>query len=160
MIELPGNLPRRLLSAEGADWRQVAGTLISDILVALQHELWPRLKACRNPLCSVMSTTARRTRPGCGAQHLGLRQSHQPARLSSSPTRTGFVAAPLRVSSIVGGCRDPRRLPKGVTGNGPGSARRGFSEETQREVEVGLVATPARLSRAPGLVTQLLTGRW
>jgi len=27
-------------------------------------------------------------------------------------------------------------------------------------VEVGLVATPARLSRAPGFVTQLLTGRW
>jgi predicted RNA-binding Zn ribbon-like protein len=42
------------LSAEGAGWRQVAGTLISDILVAQQHELWPRLKACRNPVCSVI----------------------------------------------------------------------------------------------------------
>jgi predicted RNA-binding Zn ribbon-like protein len=42
------------LSADGAGWRQVAGTLISDILVAQQHELWPRLKACRNPLCSVI----------------------------------------------------------------------------------------------------------
>jgi len=42
------------LSAEGAGWRQVAGTLISDILVAQQHELWPRLKACRNPVCSVV----------------------------------------------------------------------------------------------------------
>jgi predicted RNA-binding Zn ribbon-like protein len=42
------------LSADGAGWRQVAGTLISDILVAQQHELWPRLKACRNPVCSVV----------------------------------------------------------------------------------------------------------
>ena len=41
------------LCAEGAGWRQVAGTLISDILVAQQHDLWPRLKACRNPVCSV-----------------------------------------------------------------------------------------------------------
>jgi predicted RNA-binding Zn ribbon-like protein len=42
------------LSAEGPGWRQVAGTLLSDILAAQQHELWPRLKACRNPLCSVV----------------------------------------------------------------------------------------------------------
>jgi predicted RNA-binding Zn ribbon-like protein len=42
------------LCAEGAGWRQVAGTLISDIFVAQQHELWPRLKACRNPACSVV----------------------------------------------------------------------------------------------------------
>jgi len=42
------------LSADGAGWRQVAGTLLGDILVAQQHELWPRLKACRNPLCSVI----------------------------------------------------------------------------------------------------------
>jgi predicted RNA-binding Zn ribbon-like protein len=42
------------LSAEGAGWRQVAGTLIGDILAAQQHELWPRLKACRNPGCSVI----------------------------------------------------------------------------------------------------------
>lgn len=42
------------LSAEGAGWRQVAGTVLSDILVAQQHELWPRLKACRNPVCSVI----------------------------------------------------------------------------------------------------------
>jgi predicted RNA-binding Zn ribbon-like protein len=42
------------LCAEGAGWRQVAGVLISDILVAQQHELWPRLKACRNPVCSVI----------------------------------------------------------------------------------------------------------
>jgi predicted RNA-binding Zn ribbon-like protein len=42
------------LSAEGAGWRQVAGTLLADILVAQQHDLWPRLKACRNPVCSVI----------------------------------------------------------------------------------------------------------
>src|SRR5260370_40523648 len=32
------------LSAEGAGCRQVPGTLISDILVAQQHELWLRVK--------------------------------------------------------------------------------------------------------------------
>jgi len=42
------------LSAEGGGWRQVAGALLGDIFVAQQHELWPRLKACRNPLCSVI----------------------------------------------------------------------------------------------------------
>jgi predicted RNA-binding Zn ribbon-like protein len=42
------------LSAEGGGWRQVAGTLLADILGAQQHELWPRLKACRNPVCSVI----------------------------------------------------------------------------------------------------------
>jgi predicted RNA-binding Zn ribbon-like protein len=42
------------LSAEGGGWRQVAGTVLGDIFVAQQHELWPRLKACRNPLCSVI----------------------------------------------------------------------------------------------------------
>jgi predicted RNA-binding Zn ribbon-like protein len=42
------------LAVEGAGWRQVAGTVLSDILVAQQHELWPRLKACRNQPCSVV----------------------------------------------------------------------------------------------------------
>jgi len=45
---------RLALSAEGDGWRQVAGTLLSDILLAQQHELWPRLKACRNDPCSVV----------------------------------------------------------------------------------------------------------
>jgi predicted RNA-binding Zn ribbon-like protein len=45
---------RLALSAEGGGWRQVAGTLLGDILIAQQHDLWPRLKACRNPLCSVI----------------------------------------------------------------------------------------------------------
>jgi predicted RNA-binding Zn ribbon-like protein len=44
---------RLALAADGAGWRQIAGTLISDILIAQQHDLWPRLKACRNPVCSV-----------------------------------------------------------------------------------------------------------
>jgi predicted RNA-binding Zn ribbon-like protein len=44
---------RLVLSAEGTGWRQVAGTLLGDILLAQQHQLWPRLKACRNPPCSV-----------------------------------------------------------------------------------------------------------
>ena len=45
---------RLVLSAEGDGWRLVAGTLVGDILLAQQHELWPRLKACRNPPCSVV----------------------------------------------------------------------------------------------------------
>jgi predicted RNA-binding Zn ribbon-like protein len=45
---------RLVLSAEGDGWRVVAGTLLGDILLAQQHELWPRLKACRNPPCSVV----------------------------------------------------------------------------------------------------------
>jgi len=45
---------RLALSAEGEGWRQVAGTVLGDILLAQQHELWPRLKACRNPPCSVV----------------------------------------------------------------------------------------------------------
>jgi hypothetical protein len=45
---------RLALSAEGDGWRQIAGTVLADILLAQQHELWPRLKACRNPPCSVV----------------------------------------------------------------------------------------------------------
>jgi predicted RNA-binding Zn ribbon-like protein len=45
---------RLALSAEGEGWRQVAGTVLGDILLAQQHELSPRLKACRNPPCSVV----------------------------------------------------------------------------------------------------------
>jgi predicted RNA-binding Zn ribbon-like protein len=42
-----------VLAAEGAGWQQIAGTLLSDVLLAQQHDLWPRLKPCRNPRCSV-----------------------------------------------------------------------------------------------------------
>jgi predicted RNA-binding Zn ribbon-like protein len=45
---------RLALSTEGGGWRQVAGALLSDIFVAQQHDLWPRLKACREPLCTVV----------------------------------------------------------------------------------------------------------
>src|SRR3984957_18294024 len=45
---------RLALSAEGEGWRQGAGPLLRDILLAQQHELWPRLKACRNAPCSVI----------------------------------------------------------------------------------------------------------
>jgi predicted RNA-binding Zn ribbon-like protein len=43
-----------VLVVEGAGWRQVAGTVIGDMLVAQQQGTWPRLKACRNPVCSVI----------------------------------------------------------------------------------------------------------
>jgi predicted RNA-binding Zn ribbon-like protein len=42
------------LAPEGTGWRQVAGTVLSDIQLAQQHDLWPRLKACRNEPCSVV----------------------------------------------------------------------------------------------------------
>jgi predicted RNA-binding Zn ribbon-like protein len=42
------------LAVEGTGWRQVAGTVLSDVLIAQHHELWPRLKACRNAPCSVV----------------------------------------------------------------------------------------------------------
>jgi predicted RNA-binding Zn ribbon-like protein len=45
---------RLCLSPEGDGWRQVAGTVLGDILLAQQLDLWPRLKACRNPPCSVV----------------------------------------------------------------------------------------------------------
>jgi hypothetical protein len=45
---------RLAVSAEGEGWRQVAGIVLGDIFLAQQHELWPRLKACRNPPCSVV----------------------------------------------------------------------------------------------------------
>jgi predicted RNA-binding Zn ribbon-like protein len=43
-----------VLVAEGAGWRQVAGTVIAEMMVAQQQGTWPRLKACRNPVCSVI----------------------------------------------------------------------------------------------------------
>ena len=63
------------LCADGAGWRQVAGTLISDILVAQQHELWPRLKACRNPVCSVIfyDSSKNQSRVWCNTQICGNR---------------------------------------------------------------------------------------
>jgi predicted RNA-binding Zn ribbon-like protein len=45
---------RLALAPEGEGWRQVAGTLLADIMLAQEHDLWPRLKACRNSPCSVV----------------------------------------------------------------------------------------------------------
>ena len=45
---------RLVLSAGDDGWRRVSATLFGDILLAQQHDLWPRLKACRNPPCSVV----------------------------------------------------------------------------------------------------------
>ena len=45
---------RLALSPEGEGWRQVAGTVLGDILVGQEHGLWGRLKACRNSPCSVV----------------------------------------------------------------------------------------------------------
>jgi predicted RNA-binding Zn ribbon-like protein len=45
---------RLALSTEGGGWRQIAGALLGDIFAAQQHGLWPRLKACREPLCTVI----------------------------------------------------------------------------------------------------------
>jgi predicted RNA-binding Zn ribbon-like protein len=38
----------------GSGWQTIAATLIGDVLLAQQHDLWPRLKACRNRRCSVV----------------------------------------------------------------------------------------------------------
>jgi predicted RNA-binding Zn ribbon-like protein len=45
---------RLAILAEGDGWRQVAGIVLGDILLAQQHDLWLRLKACRNVPCSVV----------------------------------------------------------------------------------------------------------
>ena len=45
---------RLVLSAGDDGWRRVSATLFGDILLAQEHDLWPRLKACRNPPCSVV----------------------------------------------------------------------------------------------------------
>ena len=45
---------RLALAPDGEGWRQVAGTVLADILAGQEHELWPRLKACRNQPCSVV----------------------------------------------------------------------------------------------------------
>src|SRR5260370_5324982 len=80
------------------------------------------------------------------AQHLGLRQPHQPARLSSSPTRTGFVAPPpagFPASVVPAG--DSRRLRTGVTGNGPACCPvDSFHHEGEKPFQPGLRQVPTR----------------
>jgi hypothetical protein len=46
--------------------------LISDIVVDQQHELWSSLKACRNPLCSVILNDSSKNRSGCGTTPLSM----------------------------------------------------------------------------------------
>ena len=63
------------LSAVGGGWRQVAGALLGDIFVAQQHEQWPRLKACRNRICSVIfyDSSKNQSRVWCNTQTCGNR---------------------------------------------------------------------------------------
>lgn len=63
------------LSAVGGGWRQVAGALLGDIFVAQQHDLWPRLKACRNRICSVIfyDSSKNQSRVWCNTQTCGNR---------------------------------------------------------------------------------------
>jgi hypothetical protein len=63
------------LSAVGGGWRQVAGALLGDIFVAQQHDQWPRLKACRNRICSVIfyDSSKNQSRVWCNTQVCGNR---------------------------------------------------------------------------------------
>jgi predicted RNA-binding Zn ribbon-like protein len=63
------------LSAVGEGWCQVAGALLGDIFVAQQHDLWPRLKACRNRICSVIfyDSSKNQSRVWCNTQTCGNR---------------------------------------------------------------------------------------
>ena len=63
------------LSTEGGRWRQVAGTLLVDIYLAQQHDLWPRLKACRYDICSVIfyDSSKNQSRVWCNTQICGNR---------------------------------------------------------------------------------------
>lgn len=66
---------RLTLAAVGGGWRQVAGTLLSDIYLAQQHEQWARLKACRNRVCSVVfyDNSKNQSRVWCNTQICGNR---------------------------------------------------------------------------------------
>jgi len=66
---------RLTLSAVGGGWRQVAGALLGDIFLAQQHDLWPRLKACRNAICSVIffDSSKNQSRVWCNTQVCGNR---------------------------------------------------------------------------------------
>jgi predicted RNA-binding Zn ribbon-like protein len=66
---------RLKLLAAGSGWRQVAGSLLSDIYLAQQHDLWPRLKACSNEICSVIfyDSSKNQSRVWCNTQICGNR---------------------------------------------------------------------------------------
>jgi predicted RNA-binding Zn ribbon-like protein len=63
------------LSAVGGAWHQVAGALLGDIFDAQQHGMWPRLKACRNRICSVVfyDSSKNQSRVWCNTQVCGNR---------------------------------------------------------------------------------------
>jgi predicted RNA-binding Zn ribbon-like protein len=73
---------RLTLSAVGGGWRQVAGALLGDILLAQQHDLWPRLKACRNGICSVIfyDSSKNQSRVWCNTLICGNRVNLQASR--------------------------------------------------------------------------------
>jgi predicted RNA-binding Zn ribbon-like protein len=66
---------RLTLLAAGSGWRQVAETLLGDIYLAQQHDLWPRLKACGNEICSVIfyDSSKNQSRVWCNTQICGNR---------------------------------------------------------------------------------------
>jgi predicted RNA-binding Zn ribbon-like protein len=63
------------LSPVGGGWRPVAGALLGDIFLAQQHDVWPRLKACRNAICSVIfyDSSKNQSRVWCNTQICGNR---------------------------------------------------------------------------------------
>jgi hypothetical protein len=77
------------LIPDGRGWHAVAGALLSDILLAQHHDLWPRLKPCRNPVCAVVfyDNSKNRSRvwhdtATCG-NVTNLRNARQRARIST-----------------------------------------------------------------------------
>jgi len=95
---------RLALSPEGEGWRQVAGTVLGDILVAQEHELWARLKACRNPPARWSSTTARRTSPASGTTPRTAATSSTsapPEPANANSPRTREMEASLRAAWLL-----------------------------------------------------------
>jgi len=73
---------RLTLSAVGGGWHQVAGALLGDIFLAQQHDTWPRLKACRNDICSVIfyDSSKNQSRVWCNTLVCGNRVNLQASR--------------------------------------------------------------------------------
>ena len=103
------------LSAEGAAWRQVTGTFISDILVAQQHELWPRLKACRNPLCSVIfyDSSKNQARVWHSTRSAAASSTCAPLELAGAnrPHSSTACGAPASVASAINRSAVTLRIP-------------------------------------------------
>jgi len=104
---------RLALSPEGEGWRQVAGTVLGDILVAQEHELWARLKACRNPPCSVVFYDSSKNQSrvwhntsDCGnlvnLRAARARQREQSSYMGNGSIPAGRLATPAAPGSITG----------------------------------------------------------